>query len=422
MKSFHVSLEPRLVPASRALHWGLPVAGVAAALAICALLLLATGHDPLTAFGALLRSAAGSSNAFYGLVNKTVPILLCAIGISIALRARLWNIGAEGQIYAGALCAAWVGLTLPSGVPAPVGILLALFAGAFGGAILVGIAAVLRAGLGVSEILSTLMLNYIAILLVGYLVSGPWADPMTFGMPYTPMLSESVLLPDIIGTIHFGVVPALLALGLLLFIERRTGFGYRLRVFGDAPRAALYGGVASRRLILTSLVLSGLIAGIAGMIEVTGAAGRLQAGLSPGYGFVTILVAALARGRALPVLLCSILYAALLNGGFSLQVSGVPPAIATLMQRTVVPLRMVDSDCALDKDKKNWMWLKNEGGKLLILQAGRPARGYAASGSARGSRQGHRRRPEPCAVDELPPCSSRDADRHKRIGRAAGHP
>jgi simple sugar transport system permease protein len=278
----------------------------------------------------------GSPNAFYGLVNKTIPILLCAIGISIALRARLWNIGAEGQIYAGALCAAWVGLTLPLGLPAPVGILLALLAGAFGGAVLAGIAAVLRAGLGVSEILSTLMLNYVVILFVGYLVSGPWADPMTFGMPYTPMLSDSVLLPDLIGTIHVGVVPALLALGLLMFIERRTGFGYRLRVFGDAPRAALYGGVDSRRLILTSLVLAGLLAGVAGMIEVTGATGRLQAGLSPGYGFVAIMVAALARGKALPVLLCSVLYAALLNGGFSLQVSGIPPAIATLMQGIIL--------------------------------------------------------------------------------------
>ncbi len=331
-----IGLEPRLIPPSRAFSWALPVAGVIVALAIGSALLLSTGHSPQTAFAALWRGAAGSQAALYNLVNKTVPILLCAAGISIAIRARLWNIGAEGQLYMGALVATWVGLNLPEGAPRVLGIALVLVAGGIGGLVLAAISAVLKAFLDVSEILSTLMLNYIAILLVGYLVSGPWADPTTFGMPYTPLLPQNVMMPKLLGTIHFGIVPALAAVLVLLFLESSTRFGYRLRVFGDAPRAALYGGISARRIILASLMLAGVFAGIAGALEVTGSTGRLQAGLSPGYGFVAIMVAALGGARAIPVLLCSILYAGLLNGGFSLQVSGIPPAIATLLQAIIM--------------------------------------------------------------------------------------
>jgi ABC-type uncharacterized transport system permease subunit len=329
-------LEPRLAPLPAA-EWVIRLAlGLALALLMGAILLLLAGHDPLTAGRALVRGAFGSTRALSATLNKAVPIGLCAMGIALAHRAGLWNIGAEGQLYFGAFAATGVGLTLPETTPVLLGVPAVIAAGLVAGGAWATLAALPRAYLGVNEILSTLMLNYIAILWVNYLVSGPWADPLTYSFPYSERLPEAARLGRLAGGVHLGIVVLAAAACLLAAVDRGLRWGYDLRVAGDAPRAAAYGGIASAWTIVSALVLGGALAGLAGAIEVSASTGRLQAGVSPGYGFMAILVAWLAGGRPLGILLASFLYAGLLNGGFSLQVSGIPPAIGTVLQATLL--------------------------------------------------------------------------------------
>ena len=336
-----VRLEPRLTPpgvAESALRF---VFGLLLAVLVGALVVAIAGHDPAVAYGALYRGTFGSLRAVSATINKAVPIGLCAMGIALAYRSRLWNIGAEGQLYFGAFAATGIGLALPETTPAAVMVPAVLLAGLLAGGAWAGLAAIARAYLGVNEILSTLMLNYIAILWVSYLVDGPWADPLAFSFPYSEPLPDGARMGRMAGSVHWGIVLLVVAGALLLAVDRGLRWGYDLRVQGDAPKAAAYAGIASRRVLVTGLVVAGALAGLAGAIEISASTGRLQAGLSPGYGFMAILVAWLAGGRPLGIVFVSLLYAGLLNGGFSLQVSGIPPSISTILQATLLIAVMV---------------------------------------------------------------------------------
>jgi general nucleoside transport system permease protein len=318
-------------------EWALRfIIGGIATFVIGALLLAATGHNPAAAFSAMLRGSFGSRLAFASTLDKAVPIGLCAIGISLAYRGGLWNIGAEGQLYFGAFAAAGVGLSLSEATPHALGVSVVLLAGFAAGAAWAALAAAAKVWLGVNEILSTLMLNYVAILWVDYLVSGPWADPVTISFPFSPPLPDAARLPPPFAGIDLAGVIALVAAAALFAVDRGLRWGYELRISGDARRAAAYGGIRASTITASALVLAGALAGLAGAIEVAGATGRLQSGLSPGYGFIGILVAWLARGSPLGIVLASIVYAGLLNGGFSLQVSGVPSAIGTVLQAVLL--------------------------------------------------------------------------------------
>jgi simple sugar transport system permease protein len=325
-------LEPRLDAPGTAEWLARLAGGVVLALLIGILVLALAGHDPLTAYGALLRGGFGSTRALAATINKAVPIGLCAIGIALAYRAGLWNIGAEGQLYFGAFAATGIGLGLPETTPAFVALPLVLCGGLLAGGAWAALAALPRAYLGMNEILATLMLNYIAILWVNWLVTGPWADPMTFSFPYSERLPEAARLGRLVDGVHWGIAFLALAGAILAALDRGLRWGYDLRVSGDAPRAALYAGIAPVAAIVGGLVAAGALAGLAGAIEVSASTARLQAGLSPGYGFMAILVAWLAGGRPLAIVIVALLYAGLLNGGFALQVSGIPPAIGTILQ------------------------------------------------------------------------------------------
>jgi simple sugar transport system permease protein len=302
------------------------------AFVLASALILLTRHDPVVAFAALGRGAFGTIRALSATINKAVPIGLCAIGIAIAYRARLWNIGAEGQLYFGALAATGIGLALPPTMSPFLAIPAVLVAGIVAGAAWATLAAIPRAWFGVSEILSTLMLNYVAILAVEYLVLGPWSDPATFSFPYSPPIAAAAQIGPVYNSLHGGVLLLLALVLLLAMLDRGLRWGYELRVFGDAPRAAHYARIAAPAIVISALAAAGACAGLAGAIEVSASTTRLQAGLSPGYGFIAILVCWLADGRPFLILICSILYAGLLNGGFALQVSGIPPAISNILQ------------------------------------------------------------------------------------------
>jgi len=329
-------LEPRLSDPSAA-EWAARTAlGLVLALLLAALVIALAGYDASTALLALWRGAFGSLRALAATINKAVPIGLCATGIALAYRARLWNIGAEGQLYFGAFAATGVGLALPETAPAALAVSAVLAAGTVAGALWAALAALPRAYLGMNEILSTLMLTYVAILWVDYLVVGPWADPLTFSFPYSEPIPQAARLGRLAGDIHGGVVLLAAAALLLHAVDRGLRWGYELRVAGDAPRAAIYGGISPVATVLTGLMLAGALAGLAGAIEVSASTGRLQAGLSPGYGFMAILVAWLAAGNPWSIVLASILYAGLQNGGFALQVAGIPPAITVVLQAVLL--------------------------------------------------------------------------------------
>jgi general nucleoside transport system permease protein len=329
-------LEPRLSDPSAA-EWAARTAlGLILALLLAALVIALAGYDALSALTALWRGAFGSLRAVAATVNKAVPIGLCAMGIALAYRARLWNIGAEGQLYLGAFAATGVGLALPETAPAPLAVAAVLLAGMIAGASWAMLAALPRAYLGMNEILSTLMLTYVAILWVGYLVTGPWADPLTFSFPYSEPIPAVARLGQLAGGIHGGVLVLAVVALLLAAVDRGLRWGYELRVAGDAPRAAIYGGISPIGTVLTAMLAAGALAGLAGAIEVSASTGRLQAGLSPGYGFMAILVAWLAAGSPLGIVMASILYAGLQNGGFALQVAGIPPAITVVLQAVLL--------------------------------------------------------------------------------------
>jgi len=305
-----------------------------AALVVGAIFLAATGHDPWRAYREMMIGALGSPFAIEQTIIKAIPLMLTGLGVALAFTMGLWNIGAEGQLVAGALAASWLALTasLPTLVMLPGLILL----GAAGGAAWAFIPAVLKTFVGVNEIISTLMLNYIALLWVDYMVFGSWADPTAFSFPYSRPFPPQAHFPVLLGDIHIGLVLALIAALLLAGLLQRTHWGYEIRTIGASLPAARYAGMRVRRNVLLVMAASGALAGLAGVGEVSGVIHRIQQGISPGYGFTAIIVAWVARLNPWAVILVAVLFAALLNGGFVIQTAGVPAAIAYMIQALVL--------------------------------------------------------------------------------------
>ena len=315
-----------------------PVVSIGLALVFGGLVLLAAGEDPISVYRAMLRGALGDRNGVAETLVKTIPQLLTGLGVALAFRMRLWNIGAEGQLYLGAVAATGLGLYLLPHAPAPVLIPAMVAAGMLGGAAWGAIPGALRAFLGANEIITSLMLNYVAVLFAEYLVHGPWRDPASFGFPGTPPLPEAGWLPRWETTrVHLGLLFGLVAAGVLWLALRRTRWGYEVGVTGANPRAARYAGMPTRRAILTVMALSGALAGLAGMSEVAGVGHQLQRNLSPGYGYTAIIVAWLGRLHPAGVTLVAFLLAAILVGGDQLQATvGLPAAIAPMLQGTIL--------------------------------------------------------------------------------------
>jgi len=333
--SFYIERQPT---ASRLVTILLPIVSLFFALLLGSVVLLAAGHDPLAVYSAMYNGAFGSTNGLAETLVKTIPLLLAALGVSIAFRMLLWNIGAEGQLHLGAIFATGTALYLLPSAPSYVIIPSMVLAGFIGGALWGLVPGVLRAYFKVNEIITSLMLNYVAILLSEYLVHGPWKNPQGFGFPGTTTFPEAAWLPRLLPTrVHLGLLFGIIAAIVLFVILRRTVWGYEIRVIGENERAARYAGMNIARNILLVMVLSGGLAGIAGMSEVSGIAHQLQRNLSPGYGYTAIIVAWLAKLNPWVIVLVSFLFAGLLVGGDQLQVSmGLPAAIAPMLQGTIL--------------------------------------------------------------------------------------
>lgn len=309
----------------------LRIGAVAGALAVGGLFLAVTGHRVGPAYVSMLTGALGSPYAIQQTLVKAVPLALTGLGVTLAFHAGLWNIGAEGQLAMGALLSSWAALSVPW--PGWALLPLMVLLGLLGGALWAFLPALARAAWGTNEIITTLLLNYVALLAVDYLVFGPWADPHAFSFPYSRPFPAAARLPLLPGTqVHLGAlfVPVV-ALGVA-FLLRRTRWGYEIRVTGASPQAAEYAGMPVRRIVVAVLVLSGALTGLAGMGEVSGVIGRIQQGISPGYGYSAIIIAWLARLSPWGTVAVACGFAALLTGQFALETSGVPAALASILQ------------------------------------------------------------------------------------------
>lgn len=318
-------------------RWLLPVAAGAASLAVAAVGLALLGHPPGAALLALGRGAFGSEAALVGTLLKTAPLLLTGLAVALSFRCGVWNIGAEGQLLAGALGATWFATRA---APVDGGGWLAggvLVAGALGGAAFGAIAGWLRTARGVSEVISTILLNFVAIQLVAYALQGPLQEASR-AYPQSDAFPGGALLPAI-GRLHLGVaLAALAAVGTFVLLSK-TAIGFRLRAVGFAPEAARFAGLAPERLGALALVLAGALAGLAGAGEVAGVTGRLYEGLSPGTGYTAIAVALLARLAPLAVVPSALFFGALATGAAAMQrEAGVPSVVTQVVQGIVILL------------------------------------------------------------------------------------
>ena len=301
-------LEPRPNP-SAALVFFVSVGAVFTALFITGLIFWAYGHNPVMAYRDILASTLGNFRGFAEVLRKAIPLLLAGVGLVLAFRAQFWNIGAEGQILAGAIAASGVALFVPIGAP---WLLIAMFfAGFLGGALWGLLPALLKVRLGVSEIITTLMLNYVAIYLVQYLIYGPWKGLSTRGMAISDTFVSAAWLPVFPGTrLHWPTLMLGVVLAFaVLFLLSKTTLGFETKILGQSPKAARYAGINFTRTTLLLILVAAGAAGLAGVGEVAGLHHRLiePSQLSLGYGYTAIIVALLARGNPLAVILTALL-------------------------------------------------------------------------------------------------------------------
>jgi len=292
------------------------------------------GRDPGTALYTFLVTPLLTPTGLSELVVKAAPLVLIGVGLALGFRASVWNIGAEGQYTMGAICGGGVALAFPD-APALLLFPAMVVLGAVGGAGLAAIPAYLRTRFNASEILTSLMLTYIMQLLLIYLVTGPWRDPEGYGFPQTALFSETASVPILIENtrVHLGVAVALTAALVGWLVLGRTVFGFAVRVLGQAPRAARFAGFSETRLIWGTLLLSGALAGLAGLFEAAGPIGQLLPKISPGYGFTAIIVAFLGRLHPAGVVLAGLILALSYLGGEAAQIDlGLPSAVTGIFQ------------------------------------------------------------------------------------------
>lgn len=333
---YRLVIEPRLT-APRWLGPAVSIGAVVAALLVGAVVLALVGGNPWAAYAHIARAAFGDIGVFSDTLVKATPLMLTGLACAVAFRMKLWNIGAEGQFFAGALGASALVLSgvLPETTPGWLAIPILLAAGMLAGALWGLLPGLLKAYLKVNEIITTLMLNYIAVALVNFFVFAVWSES---GFQMSAVFPKMAWLPRLADfarevplfrglTTHLGLGFAIVAAGVVWFILYRSLWGYEIRLIGDNPRAAEYAGINIQRNTAWVLMLSGALAGLGGMSEITGVVHRLQTNFSPGYGFTGIIIAWLAKLNPIAVIPVSILFGGLILAGREIQPAGVPRLI-----------------------------------------------------------------------------------------------
>ena len=299
------------------------------------------GVDPFFAFKKIFSGSFGSLYGFKETLTKAIPLILIGGGLALAFKAKFWNIGAESQLLMGAIFGTWVGLNWGPSLPAVVIVPLMFLAGFLGGALWGVIPAILKLRFAINEVISTLMLNYICAEFLTMLIVGPWKSSKKFGFPYTDDLPASAMLSLFPGSrIHVvTLILAVVAAVVLTVVIYKTRFGYEVRVIGENPDAARYAGIDFTRTTVLIMVISGGMAGLAGVGEVAGIHHYLSYpdSISSGYGFTAIIVAWLAKLNPLYVIVSGIFFAGILVGGDAIQISlGLPAATVGVFNGTML--------------------------------------------------------------------------------------
>ena len=318
-----------------------PVLAVVTALAIAALIILAAGADPIKAYGALYQGALGSPAAIANTIGKSIPYMIAGLAVALGFKSGLFNIGAEGQIYAGGVLAIFLGYSL-TGLPAIIHIPIVLLGGLVGGMIWGAIPGFLRAKLGAHEVINTIMLNFVAALLTDWLVNSKdpriLLDPAA-SVPRTPYIAPSATLPTLLPgtTLHAGIFIALALVVLIWWLLYKTTIGFELRTVGTNPDAARYAGINVARNIILAMALSGGLAGIAGATQLMGSSKSLAPGLFLGMGFDSIAVALLAKSSPLGMIPAALLWGGLLNGAGLMQArAGLATDLIKIIQALII--------------------------------------------------------------------------------------
>jgi ABC-type uncharacterized transport system permease subunit len=327
-----VRLEPRL---ATPLWWSVmaPVGAIGVSLVLCAGLIAWSGAPVWRAYGALLANALGSPFAIAETLTRATPLILTGLAAAVAFRAKLWNIGGEGQLYAGALAATLVGSGLVAGSPFLM-VPLVLIAGAVAGALLLLGPTLLKTRLGVDEVVTTLLLNFIVLLFVSLLLDGPLKDPMSAGWPQAEPIVEAAELPKLVQgeRLHAGLLIAVAAALIVWFIGARTVWGFEMKAVGANPQAATFLGFNVDAAMLRVACLSGGLAGLAGVGEVAGLKGYLTLDLSPGFGYSGIVVAMLAQLHPIGVIAGAVFVAGIFVGADAMsRAVTVPSYIADVI-------------------------------------------------------------------------------------------
>lgn len=330
-------LEPKPAPG-----FGLtllyPAGAITATLLVASLLVMIAGANPFNVFLLVARGAAGSQFALVETLTRATPLIFTGLAVAVAFRARLWNIGAEAQLYIGAVTTVVLG-TGAVVMPAPALIPLIMIAAMLAGALLLLGPAVLKVRFGVDEVVTTLLLNFVIILFVSLLLEGPLKDPMGLGWPQSKRVIADAQLPRFIQgkRLHFGFVIALASAAVVWVIMKKTTLGYEMRAVGQNPEAARFAGIPVNTVIVKTALLSGGLAALAGFSEVAGLKGNLTLDLSPGFGYTGIVVAMLAMLSPIGVIAAAIFIAGIFVGADAMSRSaGVPSYIAEVMVATAL--------------------------------------------------------------------------------------
>lgn len=341
-------LEPRAQP-SQLIRWTAPLIAIAATLLAGSLLFWALGKSPLASFKVFFIEPLSTGYGWSELLIKACPLILIAQGLAIGFKARIYNIGAEGQLIMGALFAGGLAVHFDGSdsawlLPAMV------VAGALGGALWGALPALLKNHFNAEETLTTLMLTYVTTFLLSYMVNGPWRDPEGMNFPQSLMFGDSALFSLLIegSRVNTSVFITLFAILAFWLFNARSFLAYQLEVGGQAPAAARYAGFSARGTVWFSLTLSGLTAGLAGVGEIAGPVGQLNLNISPGYGFAAIIVAYLGRLHALGIVLAGMLMALIYLGGEAAQVSLQMPAAITGIFQGMLLFFLLGADAFID--------------------------------------------------------------------------
>lgn len=315
-----------------------PVAAIAVALVLCSGLVAWAGAPVGEAYLSLLNGALGSRFAITETLTRATPLIFTGLAVAVAFRAKLWNIGGEGQLYAGALAVTWVG-TGAIDLPAPLMIPFLFLVAALAGGLLLLVPTLLKVHLRVDEVVTTLLLNFVVLLLVDYLLFGPWKDPMSMGWPQAAPLVDAGVLPPIVARtrLHAGLLFAFGAALLIWLLMGFTRWGFEMRAMGMNAPAAAFAGVPMTATVLRTALISGGLAACAGVTELCGTKGYLTVDISPGFGYTGIAVAMLAGLSPLGVVLAAVLVAGIYNGADAMsRAMGISNYLADVLTATAL--------------------------------------------------------------------------------------